>query len=126
MSAGNAQSLAAAGDCTQYLGTFMYLKAVFMEVCQLSVFLRNGRGVHNQSAFFLLTILRNEGDVFLIMYLCTFCNQMPGQRAWCAVIPCYEFAFGKEIAYQCAHANAAGADEINGFYSFYIHVLVIL
>ena len=50
---------------------------------------------------------------------------MPGQLAWRTVISCHKLAFGEEITYQCAHADAAGADEINGFYGFYIHVLVI-
>ena len=125
MSAGNAKSLAAAGDGAQHLGAFVYLKTVFMKVRQLGMLLGDGRGVHNQCVSFVLAILRNKGDVFLVMYLCAFCNQVLGQRARRAVIPCYEFAFGKKIAYQRAHANAAGADEINGFYGLYIHVLVI-
>ena len=94
MRAGNAESFAAAGNRAQYLGTFMYLETILPEIDQFGMFLRNGRGVHHQCAFLVLANLRDETGVFLIMYLCTFCNEMPGQFTRRTVISRHELAFG--------------------------------
>ena len=72
----------------------MYLETILPEIDQFGMLLRNGRGVHHQCALLVLANLRDETGVFLIMYLCTFCNEMPGQFARRTVISRHELAFG--------------------------------
>ena len=117
----HAQAFTAAGDDTQYLGTFMYLETIFAEVGQFGMFLRYGRGVDYQRACLVFARCRDKVDVFLVMYLCTLRNQTFGQVARRTVISGHLLSFGKEIAYQSAHTDAARTDEINGFDCFDIH-----
>ena len=90
----------------------MYVEAVFTEIGQFCMPLRHGGGIDHERACLVFALLRNKVDILFVVYLCSFRNQTFCQFARRTVVARYCLSFREEIAYQSAHADAAGTDEI--------------
>ena len=100
----------------------MYVETVFTEIGQFCMLLRHGGGIDHERACLVFALLRNKVDILFVVYLCSFRNQTFCQFARRTVVARYFLSFREEITYQRTHADTAGADEVNGFDCFYIHI----
>ena len=110
--AGHAESFHRTGECSEHLGAFLYLKAVCAEPRQFFVVGGYGRRVDNKC---VRTVTAGFGDgigVVVVMDEGSLFAELLGEGAGCAVVAAHGDAFREEIAFEGAHADAAGSDEI--------------
>ena len=93
MGSGYAHSFLSLSQHSQYLGTFVNLKLMFLEINQFFMVGRNSRCVDHQRGFRMKKCFRDERHIFFIMDVCSLCNQFLCQLAWSAVITAYFFPF---------------------------------
>ena len=96
----------------------MYVETVFTEIGQFCMLLRHGGGIDTSVLALSLHSSGIRSIILFVVYLCSFRNQTFCQFARRTVVARYCLSFREEIAYQSAHADAAGTDEINGVDGF--------
>ena len=126
MSSCHTKSFHLTGQCAQHLGTFLYFEAILAEIAQLLMLCWDSRGINHQAMFLVLTCMRNQIHVFLIMNQGTLLLQTTGQIRRSFVITCYNQATMNEITYQCTHTYTTGTNEIYSFYILCFHFLILL
>ena len=95
------------------------------EELQFLVLGRNRRSVDNQTRLRLLAGSRNRVDVFFIMNQHAFFLQLTCKVAGGLVIAGNHQSATDEITGNGTHTNATGSDEIDSFYIFNFHCLLI-
>ena len=120
--AGHAQAAAAAGDEAQHLGALVQFEAVLAEPLQFGMFGGDGGRIDHERGVRPAAVVGDEVGVLFVVQAGPFGDELLGQRAGGAVIAGHLFAPCQEIADEGAHADAAGADEIDGLYVFDVHV----
>ena len=121
-----AQSLVCLGQCAEYLRPLLYLKAVFPEVFQLMMCLRNSGCVDNKACLRVLTCMRNLLHIFFIVYKHALFLKLVGQCGWSLVVSSYHHTFMNEVAGDGTHANASSPNEINRLDFCYVHFSSLL
>ena len=101
-------------------------KTILAEIAQLLMLCWDSRGINHQAMFLVLTCMRNQIHVFLIMNQGALLLQTTGQIRRCFIITCYNQATMNEITYQCTHTYTTGTNEIYSFYILCFHFLILL
>ncbi len=113
MGAGDGHHVLALGQVTQHLRTLLDGEAVFAEVTQLAVLLRDSRSVDHDRVVRIEKFFGNGPYVVIIMHRGPFGLQFGGQTRGGAVVAGHEFAHVQKIAGQGAHADAPDAQKID-------------
>ena len=102
------------GECAEYLCTFVYFEATLAKPLQLAIVVRNGGCVNHECRFRIAAKLWNLFRIVFEMEDDAFFDERVGQCRWRAIIAGHVAADLFEVAFESAHADAAGTEEENG------------
>ena len=101
-------------DCTEHLCAFLDLESALAKPLQFAVVSRDGRCINHECAFGVATGCGNEFRIVFKVECDPFLFECVGQVRTGTIVAGHEAAELFEIAFESAHADAAGTEEENG------------
>ena len=109
------------GEHAQHLGPLLDFESVVAEIGQFLMGGRDGGRIDHQGRLLVTERSGDERRILLVMKGGPLADEFLGQLARRTVVTAHFLAFRQEVTDQRAHADAAGADEIDSFQSINIH-----
>ena len=112
MRAGHAEPFGCAGERAEHLGALLHREAVLAEVGEFRMVGGDGGRIDHERVGSVEAGGGDEARVVFIMDVGPLLAELFRQFARGAVVAAHGDAFRQEVAFERAHADAAGTDEI--------------